>query len=124
MMLTQSRSQEFKNAVGKIMTRQRKYKHLTQAEVAAVAGVRQNTIYGYECGAGTPSLSVMLRIVQLLEIDFTELMWCLRFDRKERKIDRRLRESKVLAAGSKASSVALRKTSPFREAGTLDDSSA
>jgi transcriptional regulator with XRE-family HTH domain len=121
MLIKQGGSQEFKTAIGKIITSHRKYKKLTQADVAAVAGVRQSTIMGYECGDGTPSLSVMLRIVQLLEIDWKELTSCLRLDYKVHKPDRRL---KVLAAGSKASSVALRKTSPFREAGTLDDSSA
>lgn len=92
MTISQSGSQEFKDAVAKIMVRQRKHKKLTQSEVGAVAGVRQGAIMGYECGAGTPSLSVMLRIIQLLEIDINELTKCLRFDYKVRRVDKRLRQ--------------------------------
>lgn len=91
MKFKQSCTQEFCTAVGKILERERKRKRLTQADVAAVADVRPNTIAWYESGGGTPAMSTLLRIVQLLQIDWKELTGLLRHDRKTYRTDQRLR---------------------------------
>ena len=78
----QKGSPEFRTAVGKILQRQRQHLKLYQENVAREIGVRAGTIYQYESGECTPSLSVMFRLVDLLKLDWAELRSCLKYDYK------------------------------------------
>lgn len=70
--------------MGRVFERARKDKRLTQAEVAAAAGVRQSVIGDYESGNTTPSLSVLIRVMLFLRVEFEELARCLRYDYKRK----------------------------------------
>lgn len=78
-------SPEFRAAVGKILERQRKHLKLYQTDVAKIAGVNVSTIYQYENGSVTPSVSVLFRLVHCLKLDWAELMGCLKYDYKEKR---------------------------------------
>jgi len=86
---SQVSSPEFRVAVGKIFERRRKFKTMTQADLAARAGISQRMIYDYECGNFMPSMTILLKIVYHLEIPISELMVCLKYDAPVRKTDRR-----------------------------------
>lgn len=86
----QNSSPEFKVAVGKIIERRRKQKRFTQQDLAARVGIRPTSIYQYEAGTFTPSMSVLLKIMYHLQISAAELMVCLKYDGPAYKTDRRL----------------------------------
>lgn len=102
MFIEPASSEEFRVAVGKIFERQRKHLKLAQWELATAVGLRQrDTIYLYESGEVTPSLPVFLRLVKVLKIDMAEMMYCMRYDYRPYKKDRRLERVWRLAAGPK-----------------------
>lgn len=76
----QKGSVEFRRAVGKILERQRKHLKLYQENVAREIGVSVPTIYQYESGMCTPSMSVLFRLVDVLKLDWAELRGCLKYD--------------------------------------------
>lgn len=60
--------------VGNILRRARVDVGMTQAEVAASAGMTQSVISAYEGNHRTPTLESMVRLMVALDIDPRELM--------------------------------------------------
>lgn len=67
-MVTAEQGGNFARLVGQAIAAQRAQKGLTQAEVAKVIGVDQETISRFERGATLPSLNRLVDIAELLQV--------------------------------------------------------
>ena len=57
--------------VGKSIKERRKTLRLTQPDLADLAGISKNTLYKIERGQANPTLNVLIKIVELLGMEFS-----------------------------------------------------
>jgi len=60
--------------VGKLISRLRKEKELTQKELADILGVSPKTVSKWECGSGLPDISIIKKISEEFDITLEELL--------------------------------------------------
>ncbi len=57
--------------IGKSIKERRKTLRLTQPNLAEMAGISKNTLYKIERGQANPTLNVLIKIVELLGMEFS-----------------------------------------------------
>jgi transcriptional regulator with XRE-family HTH domain len=60
-----------RRALGALIQKQRRYRGLTQAELAEIVGISYRTIRAYEQGELLPSLSILLRFADACDMPFS-----------------------------------------------------
>lgn len=60
--------------IGKLISRLRKEKNLTQRNIADALGIQNKTVSKWECGLGCPDLSLWPELSAILGVDMTQMM--------------------------------------------------
>lgn len=60
--------------IGKLITRLRKEKNLTQRNIADALGIQNKTVSKWECGLGCPDLSLWPELSAILDVDMKQMM--------------------------------------------------
>lgn len=64
------------NKVGNIVRRARLKEKLTQKQLAEKMDISDKTISKWECGAGNPDISLIIKLSSVLDIDPLKLLKC------------------------------------------------